>query len=227
MGRFSPGAVHSVCVSSNRAPVSKRSKVDQPSPSAMLKPTADHSEYRPPTQSHSGKHRSSGICHSPACATCVVTAIKWRPNASSLMPAPSSHSRARAALERVSSVVKDFEQITNSVLRGSSAVSVRSKSSGSMLATKWVRSGIASLPSASQIRRGPRSEPPIPRLTTSVKRWSSVPRHSPQWMASTSVAIRDNVVSTALARSAWASVAVPRSSVCRAGLRSELLTCCP
>jgi hypothetical protein len=63
----------------------------------------------------------------------------------------------------VSCVVNVLDTTTPSVVAGSAPASARSSSTGSMLATNRMSSTPS--PKASASRRGPRSEPPVPRLT--------------------------------------------------------------
>jgi hypothetical protein len=82
----------------------------------------------------------------------------------------SNQALAERALVIVSSVVKVLEAIRNSVLFGASFAQHREASSWpSMLETKWKRlPGMTNESSAATAICGPRSEPPMPMLTTSV-----------------------------------------------------------
>jgi hypothetical protein len=82
--------------------------------------------------------------------------------------AAATQSRAVRALAMVSAVVKVLEAMTNSVRRGSSRRATSAKCAPSTLETKCVRGPSASAASARAAITGPRSEPPMPILTTSV-----------------------------------------------------------
>ena len=107
-----------------------------PAVSATGSPTADQTDQRPPTQSHSGNTRSGGTPSAAAPAAFAVTAAKWREIPVDLPSADSSQVRARAALSRVSAVVKLFEATMKKVVRGLRPSSAESRSAGSMLAMK-------------------------------------------------------------------------------------------
>ena len=120
----------------------------------------------------------------PAAATFAETPTKCAPS-----PAPGSERasqlRAAVALASVSCVVNVFEMTTNAVDAGSSGASARAIASGSTLDTNDTRTGGASVPArASQTMRGPRSEPPMPMLTTSVIGLPVAPRRRPWRIAS-------------------------------------------
>ena len=109
----------------------------------------------------------------------VETATKCFATASS----PSafvSQRRALSAFVIVSCVVKVFDATMKSVRRGSSRDRVWTRCAPSTFETKCgLRSGRWNGFSASQTMSGPRSEPPMPMLTTSVIVSPLAPRHSP------------------------------------------------
>ena len=107
-----------------------------------------------------------------AASTLVVSAAKWR--AMSTLPDCSNQRLADCALAMVSAVVKVFEAIRNSVCSGARPRSTPASSWPSTFETKWKRlPGAANWSSASTAICGPRSEPPMPMLTTSVIVWSA------------------------------------------------------
>jgi hypothetical protein len=83
-------------------------------------------------------------------------------------PAASNQRLAERALVIVSVVVKVLEATRNSVLFRRQARSTAASSWPSTLETKWKRLPGAANSSASTAICGPRSEPPMPMLTTSV-----------------------------------------------------------
>ena len=117
--------------------------------------------------------------NSATLSSWVETAAKWSPTAAS-PSACAIQARAVVALVIVSWVVKVFEETMNSVRDGSSPRSVSAMSAPSTLETKWLRScGGAKGASARVAMAGPRSEPPMPILMTSVIGWPSAPRTRP------------------------------------------------
>ena len=98
----------------------------------------------------------------------VETATKCFATAFSLPPRPASdHARAVCALVMVSSVVNVFEETMKSVVAGSRSRVASAKSVASTLETKRnVMSRALYAFSASYAITGPRSEPPMPMLTT-------------------------------------------------------------
>jgi len=104
-----------------------------------------------------------------AASMFVVTPTKCV--AMSVPPWAVNHSRATLALASVSWVVKVFEATITSVFVGSRRRSTGAMSWPSTLETKWKRSlGCANSSSPITAICGPRSEPPMPMLSTSVKR---------------------------------------------------------
>ena len=93
-------------------------------------------------------------------------AMKCAPRSLPVGSAAASHARALVALASVSCVVNVFDTTTKSVVAGSRPDNARVRCSGSTFETN--ATSMASVPagSASQTRRGPRSEPPMPIWTT-------------------------------------------------------------
>ena len=132
---------------------------------ASGRPMADHSEYRPPTQSQ--KPKVVWMPQALAASTLVVSAAKWR--ATSVPPPASNQALADCALAMVSAVVKVLDAMRNRVVSGRSVRSTVSSAWPSTLETKCKRlPGWAWAASASTAICGPRSEPPMPMFTTSV-----------------------------------------------------------
>ncbi len=135
----------------------------------------------------------------PATALALVeTATKCFATARSSPSRSTSQARAEAALVMVSCVVKVLEATTNSVRAGSSPARVSARCAPSTLDTKCGRrsarwNGV----SAWQTMTGPRSEPPMPRLTMSVMVWPPWPRHWPPRTASVKLRIRARTALTA------------------------------
>ena len=97
----------------------------------------------------------------------VDTATKCFATAASSPRAASAQSRALCALVIVSSVVNVFEQMMNSVSAGSRSRVASTKSVPSTFETnRNVRLRRLKCRSASYAITGPRSEPPMPMLTT-------------------------------------------------------------
>ena len=95
-------------------------------------------------------------------------------SASALPPCARNHARAECAFSMVSAVVKDLDAIRNSVLSGRTRRSTWPSSWPSTFETKWnwvPASTQAS--SACTTTSGPKCEPPIPMLSTSVMRASA------------------------------------------------------
>jgi hypothetical protein len=118
----------------------------------------------------------------PATSLALVdSATKCRATAS--LPArslSSSQLRAERALVRVSWVVNVLDATMNSVRSGSRSATVSARWVPSTLDTKWARiPGFQYGLSASVTITGPRSEPPIPMLTTSVIDLPVWPFHAP------------------------------------------------
>ena len=102
-----------------------------------------------------------------AASMLVVTPTKC--DATSVPPPAVNHSRATLALASVSCVVKVLEATMTSVVFGSRRLSTGAMSWPSTLDTKWKLSpGWRNSSSASTAICGPRSEPPMPMLSTSV-----------------------------------------------------------
>ncbi len=105
------------CSSILLAPLSNLSKLSKPTAKLMDKPTADHKEKRPPTQSHIGKILSGLIPKLVTFSMLVETATKCL-ETSSCFADFKNHSLIVSALESVSCVVKVLETITNKVVSG-------------------------------------------------------------------------------------------------------------
>ena len=175
----------------------------------------------------------------------VETATKWWATASvfaasdpSMAPDASSpahsQSRARRALVRVSSVVKVFEATMKSVVSGSSPLVFWAMSVGSMFETNraWMPAS-AYGSSAAEIMTGPRSEPPMPMLTTWVTFLPVTPFHSPLRTRSAKAAMRESTSCTSSSTfcpsttSAGSAPAGRRRAVCSTARSSVVLMCSP
>ncbi len=119
-------------------PASSAVKTSMPKPSAIESPTADHSEYRPPTQSQKPNMLTVSMPNAATAFALVETATKCRATAASPRW-PTSQSRAVRALRSVSWVVKVFEVTMNRVVSGSRPCSVWAMWVASTLETKCVR----------------------------------------------------------------------------------------
>ena len=140
-----------------------------------------------------GKHAASSMPNSAAADRLVVTAKTCWPMVDSVTPPAISHARARWALVSVSSVVKVFEQTTRSVVSGLRSRTTTSRSWGSTFEIKCVLSLADVCFSARHTMRGPRSEPPMPILMTSVKGFPVAPICLPECTASVTACMRINV----------------------------------
>ena len=148
--------------------------------------------WRPSGRARWPSRRSSARRPSPRTRTCCPCRCRtprpsrrsstpprsaWRPR-SRRRPSPSSsQSRAAVALVMVSIVVKVFEATTNSVSAGSRSRTASCRSAPSTLETK--RKSMSRCVygrSASYAIFGPRSEPPMPMLTTVLIRLPVWPR---------------------------------------------------
>src|SRR5687768_8390003 len=107
------------------APARICSKCSLPIAMAVIKLMAEHKEYRPPTQLQIGTMVS--IPNSLAFERLAVTAIKCCVN----RRGSSIHCFAFFALNKVSSVVNDLEEIMNKVVSGFKAAVTRLKPFGS------------------------------------------------------------------------------------------------
>ena len=99
-----------------RRPAGART-ASQPRPMAQDRPTADHSEKRPPTQSQKPNTWSAGTPKAWALSGAAETADQVARRRPSAQPA-RSQARAASALARVSWVVKVLETTTTRVGRG-------------------------------------------------------------------------------------------------------------
>ena len=170
----------------------------------------------------------------PNCATLsswVETAAKWSPTAASPTPC-AIQARAVAALVIVSTVVKVFDETMNKVRDGSSPRKVSPMSAPSTLETKWLRScGGAKGASARVAIAGPRSEPPMPILMTSVIGWPSAPRTRPSRTSAAKVSIFSRVpITSGMTSLPSTSTGLPeklRKAVCRTARFSVTLIFSP
>ena len=140
---------------------------------AIASPITDHMENRPPTQSQSISWLSTWIPHSDILSALVEIPIKWRRKIVALLSwLANNHDIAVLALDSVSMVENDFDEIINSVVCGFNTLSKLSSWVPSILETKCTLIGV-SVHSFSAVVAitGPRSEPPTPILTTSVIAW--------------------------------------------------------
>ena len=96
-------------------------------------PTAEHTEYRPPTQSQNANALSGSMPNSETSLRLVETATMCLATAS-LPSAAMIHCRTVRALSIVSAVVNVFDTTTTSVVSGSKPLSDRATSTGSTFA---------------------------------------------------------------------------------------------
>jgi hypothetical protein len=144
------------------------------------------------------------IPKSATFSTFVDKATKCRATASdptSSLDSPprpdSSQDRAEVALVIVSMVVKVFEATTNSVSAGSRSRTASCRSAPSTFDTKrTVNSRSVKARSASYAIAGPRSEPPMPMLTTLRMRLPVWPVHLPERTCSAKSAILSSTACT-------------------------------
>ena len=154
---------------------------------ARRRASARNDRSRPPARSagRSTTTANSGRQPSPRTRTCsparcrtsrtslslVEIATKCFATAASSLARARNHSRADRALVIVSCVVKVFDATVNSVVAGCSVRSVSARCAPSTFDTKCVRgpSCVYGVSACATIA-GPRSEPPMPMLTTSVMR---------------------------------------------------------
>ncbi len=166
----------------------------------------------------------------PKAATCsalVDTATKWWGTASS-PSASTTHARAVRALVSVSRVVKVFEEMMKSVRAGSMPVVASRMASPLTFETKANEiSGSAKSASARWAMAGPRSEPPIPMLTTWRMRSPVAPVHAPERTRVARSAIRSSTSWTS-GTTSWPSTSITasrgaRRATCRTGRFSVTL----
>mmetsp|Transcript_11678 Transcript_11678/g.17487 ORF Transcript_11678/g.17487 Transcript_11678/m.17487 type:complete len:209 (+) Transcript_11678:1227-1853(+) len=120
----------------------------------------------------------------------VDSAAKCFATAAGSLRFSSSHAFADAAFVIVSCVVNVLEAMRKRVVSASTSFSTSAMCVPSTLETKCtLRSRLQYGLSASVIMTGPRSEPPIPRLTTSVIVLPVNPFHSPERTDSTNTLI--------------------------------------
>mmetsp|Transcript_91529 Transcript_91529/g.222278 ORF Transcript_91529/g.222278 Transcript_91529/m.222278 type:complete len:218 (-) Transcript_91529:366-1019(-) len=147
-------------------------------------PTAEHTEYRPPTQSQNPNALSGSMPNSDTSLRFVETATMCFFTASFPRDAVI-HVLTVRALSIVSAVVNVLETTTTNVVSGSSPFSDRATSTGSTFARN--RSCLPRAPSAASghvrsdvcTKSGPRKEPPMPTATTEVSGLPVAPTHSP------------------------------------------------
>ncbi len=231
------------CSSISRPPASSSANASKPSASVIDSPTEDHSEKRPPIQSQNSNILAGSMPKARTASRLVDTATKWRASPLSGTPRAINHWRVLFAFAIVSSVVKVFEQTITSVRSGSSRASVSASSVPSTLDTKCTRGPEAALPllsprpsparcaSARHTMRGPRSEPPMPRLTTSVMVLPPWPFHSPLRTRCEKSRMRESTSCTAGITglpSTWNGASgAARSAICSAARSSVALICVP
>ena len=187
---------------------------------AQDRPTADHREKRPPTQSAKGKIRSGATPKAAAASGAAVTATRRDPAPGTV----SIQARAARALNRVSWVVKVLEATTTRVRDGSRPARAAVISEGSTLAAKRRSILGATGARASQTRRGPRSEPPMPMCRTASI--SPFRRISPAKARMRSRAVRTSSV-TSWPRAAQGPASGARRAMCRTARPSEAFTGAP
>ena len=126
---------------------------------------------------HGAWHR--GSCWAPLRE---VLAERSLPSIAPADARPShSQSRARRAFVSVSSVVNVFDATMNSVVSGSRSFVFDAMSNGSMFDTKRAEIPASAYgSSAAEIITGPRSEPPMPMLTTVSTFLPVMPVHLPE-----------------------------------------------
>ena len=150
--------------------------------------------------------------------------------ASSLSTDARSQARALRALVMVSMVENVFDATTNMVVSGSRSTSAASSAALSMFDTKrTVRSVGARCRNALVAISGPRSEPPIPMLTTARMGFPVAPRHAPLRTWSATLAILASTAFTAGTTSSPSTTTGPsaRSAVCRTDRSSVVLMRAP
>ncbi len=134
-----------------------------------------------------------------------------------------SQARARRALAIVSSVVKVLDETMTRVRAGSRPATVSAKWAPSTFETKWRRGPSRSGLSARAAMAGPRSEPPMPILTTSANA-PPAPEKRPARTCSAKARKRSSVPRTSSPAGAGAP---PRSAMCRTARRSVTLMASP
>mmetsp|Transcript_2150 Transcript_2150/g.8272 ORF Transcript_2150/g.8272 Transcript_2150/m.8272 type:complete len:263 (+) Transcript_2150:880-1668(+) len=189
-GRFSSNGAVAKCSSMFQAPCRNVSMVSYPYCSDRgSMPTAEHTEYRPPTQSQNANALSGSMPNSDTSFKFVLTATMCFATASFPRLA-IIHCLTVRAFNMVSAVVKVLETTTTSVVSGSKPFRDRATSTGSTFARN--RSCRPRAPSAASAHvrsdvctnRGPRKLPPMPTATTEVSGFPVAPTHSPFRMRS-------------------------------------------
>ena len=171
----------------------------------------------------------------PNCETAsafVETATKCLAIADSSCSAARHQSRALLAFVSVSIVVNVFDEMMKSVSSGSRSRVASAKSFESTFETKRIvspRSEYAR--SASYAIAGPRSEPPIPMLTTARMRLPVCPSHSPERTRSEKADMRSSTSCTSRTTSTPSTTSERsrgiRRAVCRTARSSVTLMCSP
>ena len=184
-GRFSAKGAVRKWVSIAQAPSRKRAAVSKPYCRARGRmPTAEVTEYRPPTQSQKANAFAGSMPNSRTSLRLVETATMCFSTASAPSSAVSQVRTVRA-LSMVSTVVNVLDTTTTRVSAGSSPDSARATSIGSTFARKrrlrpaaWAADSW-SVRRAVCTKRGPRKEPPMPMATTEVRGLPVAPTHAP------------------------------------------------
>jgi hypothetical protein len=166
-----------------------------------------------------------------ACAASglAVTAAKCPPVAAAPILS-ASHARPERALASVSCVVKVLEATMKSVVSGLSPSSAAARCAPSTFDTKCTRGrGRRNAVSASVTKSGPRSEPPIPMLITSVNGRPLQPARAPLAISSQNCPMRRSVRSTSSTTLCPSTTtgSRARSAVCNAARPSVVLTRAP
>ena len=137
---FFSGAAVIKCSSISAPPPKNSKNLSKPILRAMLTPMADHTEYRPPTQSQISKILFSGIPNCKAAALLAVTAYKWEVCNSWHIPfflyLLVNNSFMSNAFCLVSVVENVFDAIINSVFSISMESRVETKDSSSTFEIK-------------------------------------------------------------------------------------------
>src|SRR5690606_6281793 len=144
----------------------------------------------------------------------------------------SNHDSAVLALDSVSTVPKDLEEIINKVVSGFKCLSKLSSCVPSMLETKCTSIAVSAHSSSAVVAiSGPKSEPPTPILTTSEIALPENPRHVPLRTRSDNLSTCAKLSCTSAATfcvpTCSCSVAGKRRAVCSAARSSLVLTIAP
>mmetsp|Transcript_56760 Transcript_56760/g.138099 ORF Transcript_56760/g.138099 Transcript_56760/m.138099 type:complete len:254 (+) Transcript_56760:3374-4135(+) len=191
-GMFSFGGVLRKCKSIACAPACISIQLSNPIDNAIGVPIADHNEYRPPTQSQNPNMLFVSIPKSDTAGPFVDNAAKCFA-IDDLSPANASktHFLAVPALVMVSCVVNVLDAIKKSVVSGSHFLRISATCVPSTFEQKCiVKSRFEYGFKASQTITGPKSEPPIPILTTVLIDLPVWPFHSPDRTVSVNALMR-------------------------------------